>query len=107
MLELLAQAPSDTFFTHSPEWGWLIVFYFFLGGLAGGSAFLAGMLDLFGVAADRSMARVGYFIALVAIAISGPLLIVDLNRPERFWHMLIQSETGGLMVKWYSPISIG
>jgi formate-dependent nitrite reductase membrane component NrfD len=107
MLEILAQAPSDTFFTQSPNWGWVIVLYFFLGGIAGGAAFLAGMLDLFGVAADRSMARVGYFIALIAIAISGPLLIVDLNRPDRFWHMLIQSETGAPMFKWYSPISIG
>jgi formate-dependent nitrite reductase membrane component NrfD len=65
------------------------------------------MLDLFGVAADRGMARIGYFIALIGIAIGGPLLIVDLSRPDRFWHMLIQSETGAPMFKWYSPISVG
>ena len=31
---------SDTFFTTSPHWGWYIVFYFFVGGIAGG-AFLS------------------------------------------------------------------
>src|SRR5262249_40826296 len=35
------------------------------------------------------------------------LLILDLGRPERFWHMLIQSETGRLMFKYWSPMSIG
>jgi formate-dependent nitrite reductase membrane component NrfD len=100
-------APSDTFYTVSPHWGWLIVVYFFLGGIAGGAAFLAAVLHLFGNRRDRPMARVGYAIAFPAIVLAGPLLIVDLNRPERFWHMFIQKETFLPMFKWYSPISIG
>ena len=44
---------SSTFFTASPHWRWLIVAYFFLGGLAGGSYFLATLLDLFGKGRDR------------------------------------------------------
>ena len=103
----MPEVPSDTFYTHPPEWGWIVVFYFFLGGLSGGAAFLAAMLDLFGVRQDRSMARIGYLIAFPTIVVAGPLLIVDLNRPERFWHMFIRSETGGLMFKWWSPISFG
>ena len=31
--------PSSTYFTVSPEWGWLITLYFFFGGLAGGAYF--------------------------------------------------------------------
>ncbi len=104
---LLLSAPSDTWYTQAPDWGWLIVVYFFLGGIAGGAAFLAAMLDLFGAPEDRPMARLGYTIALIAIALAGPLLIVDLHRPERFWHQFIESKSHGLMFKWWSPISYG
>ena len=105
---VLAQvAPSDTFYTVSSDWGWIIVFYFFLGGIAGGAAFLAALLDLFGDRRDEAMARVGYLIAWVAIIVGGPLLILDLSRPDRAFNMFIQSETLRPMLKWYSPISVG
>ena len=98
---------SDTYVSHSPEWGWLIVLYFFFGGIAGGSYFLAGLLDLFGDEADRPLSRLGYLVSFPAVLLCGPLLIVDLNRPERFWHMLIESETFRPMFKWWSPMSVG
>ena len=105
---LVAQLPpSDTWFTVSPHWGWYIVVYFFLGGLAGGAAFLSGLLDLLGTPQDRAMTRIGYLVALVAVAVGGPLLILDLDRPERFWHMVIQSNTFMPMFKLYSPLSFG
>jgi protein NrfD len=99
--------PSSTYFTVPPEWGWYIVFYFFLGGIAGGSYFLAAIIDLFGRAEDRPLARLGYTIAFPCIAISGLLLTVDLHRPERFWHMLIESNTFLPMFKYWSPMSTG
>jgi Polysulphide reductase, NrfD len=43
--------------------------------------------------------RLGYYVALVGIIISGVLLIIDLNRPERFWHMLVQSKHGWPMLQ--------
>ena len=106
-LPLQGIPPSPTWFTQSPEWGWFIVFYFFLGGIAGGAAFLSGLLDLLGNPLDRRMTRIGYWIALLAIAIGGPILIIDLTRPERFWHMIWKSDTGGPMFKYYSAISLG
>jgi formate-dependent nitrite reductase membrane component NrfD len=99
--------PSSTYFSAPPEWHWLIVFYFFFGGLAGGSYFLAVLIDLFGRYEDRPLARLGYFISFPCIVISGLLLTLDLTRPERFWHMLIESNTYGLMFKPYSPMSVG
>ncbi len=101
-----AALPS-TFFTVPPHWGWLIVFYFFIGGLAGGSYFLAVLIDLFGRLEDRALARLGYYVAFPAVLVSGILLAVDLRRPARFWHMLFESNTGIPMFKAYSPMSVG
>lgn len=97
----------DTFFTEPPHWRWLIVLYFFIGGIAGGCFFIASLLRLFGRPADRPIVRLGYYIAFIGAIISGILLIVDLGRPDRFWHMLIQSETGRPMFKYWAPMSVG
>jgi formate-dependent nitrite reductase membrane component NrfD len=99
--------PSSTYFSAPPDWGWLIVFYFFFGGLAGGSYFLAVLIDLFGRPEDRPLARLGYYISFPCIVISGLLLILDLHRPDRFWHMLIESNTYQVMFKAWSPMSVG
>jgi protein NrfD len=98
---------SSTFFTAAPHWRWLIVAYFFLGGLAGGSYFLAALMDLFGKSEDRPLVRLAYLIAFPAVCVCGLLLTLDLGRPERFWHMLVQAQTFRPMVKAYSPMSIG
>ena len=97
----------STFFTEPPHWRWLIVLYFFIGGIAGGCYFLAAFIDLFGRPSDRPLARLGYRIAFPAVVVCGILLIVDLGRPERFWHMLLQSETWRPLLKSYSPMSFG
>jgi len=99
--------PSSTYFTASPEWGWLIILYFFFGGLAGGCYFIAALIDLFGRPEDRPLARLGYYVAFPCVIISGILLTVDLTRPERFWHMLLEANTLRPMFKPWSPMSVG
>jgi protein NrfD len=103
----LLDVPSDTFYTKAPDWGWLIIIYFFLGGIAGGSAFIGGLLDIWGAPADRPIARIAHLITLPLIVVGGVLLIFDLQRPEWFWHNLVQSKTGWPMFKYWSPISFG
>ena len=98
---------SSTFFSAPPDWGWLIVWYFFFGGLAGGCYFIAVLIDLFGRPEDRALARLGYYIALPCLIISAILLTLDLGRPLRFWHMLIASNTYQLLFKPWSPMSVG
>lgn len=98
---------SDTFFTQGPLWGWLVIAYFFFGGIAGGAYFIAALIDLFGDDADRPLARLGYYVALPAVVLCGPLLIADLRRPERFWHMLVMNERGLPIFKLWSPMSVG
>jgi formate-dependent nitrite reductase membrane component NrfD len=98
---------SDTFFTASPHWTWWIILYFFVGGIAGSAFFLSSLLHLFGRPPDRPLVRLGYYVAFVGVLISGFLLTVDLPRPLRFWHMLIQNHTGAPMFKSWVPMSVG
>jgi formate-dependent nitrite reductase membrane component NrfD len=100
---------SDTFFTASPHWAWWIILYFFIGGIAGTAFMLSAMLDLWGTGGpgSRVLVRRGYYVALVGVLISGLLLTVDLTRPLRFWHMLIENHTGEPMFKLWEPMSTG
>ena len=98
----------DTWFTASPDWALYIVPYFFVGGIAGGSYFIAAALHWLGRPRDLPVVQLGYIVAAIGALISGVLLIVDLGQPLRFWHMLFQSERFPLpILKPWSPMSIG
>lgn len=103
----MIDAPSSTWFSASPHWSWYIILYFFIGGLAGGCYFIASMIDNFRGGDDRRIARLGYYIAFPCVILSGMLLTLDLTRPLRFWHMLIERNTGQPMFKSFSPMSVG
>jgi formate-dependent nitrite reductase membrane component NrfD len=103
----MIDVPSSTYFTVTPHWQWLIALYFFFGGLAGGCYFIAALLDLFGRPEDRPTARLGYLVALPCLIICAVLLIFDLSRPLRFWHLMLESNTFQPMFKAWSPMSIG
>jgi protein NrfD len=103
----MIDAPSSTWFTASPHWHWLIVVYFVLGALAGGSYFLSAMIDLAGRHGDRRVARLGYFITLPLLLVIGVVLIVDLSRPDRFWHLFLENHTLRPMFKAWVPMSTG
>jgi formate-dependent nitrite reductase membrane component NrfD len=77
-----------------------IVWYFFLGGIAGGAYFTAAIADNFGGRRDREIARIGYLIALPLVLACGVLLILDLGTPSRFMNMM-------KMFKFWNPMSIG
>ena len=78
-------------FVADPHWGVWIVLYFYLGGIAAGAYFLASLIELVGGRPSRDLPRVGYWIAFPLIVLCGIFLTVDLDRPERFWHMLFRS----------------
>lgn len=84
----------------TPDWGMMIVFYFFLGGIAGGSYFTAAIADNFGGPRDRQVVRIGYWLSLPLVLICGILLIADLGVPTRFLNML-------MTFKFRDPMSIG
>jgi formate-dependent nitrite reductase membrane component NrfD len=82
---------------HPPVWTWEVPVYFWTGGMAAGSSFVAMACDLAG---DGHSARLARRVALGALAVSPPLLIMDLGRPLRFLNML-------RIVKPRSPMSTG
>jgi formate-dependent nitrite reductase membrane component NrfD len=96
-------------FVGEPEWTWYILFYFFLAGLAGGSYFLATVLRHWGTPADEPVARLGFYVAFPALLVCPILLTLDLSKPLRFWHMLVNTTPDGfgLNFKVWSPMSVG
>ncbi len=81
-------------------YGWLVVLYFFIGGMASAAQFLATAIDLFGTKADRPVVRVGRYLALGGALVSPFLLIADLHSPPRWYNML-------RIYRRTSPMSIG
>ena len=114
-------------FVAGPEWGFWIVTYFFLGGIAAGAYLIAVLIEWFGTEEDRALARVAYWIAFPLIVVCALCLTIDLDSPSRFWHMLFKSEvTKGAFAagfpfsaegwrravhapifKYWSPMSVG
>jgi polysulfide reductase-like protein len=80
-----------------PVWTWEVPLYFWFGGIASGSAFVALACDLAG---DERSAATARKVALAALGPSPVLLIMDLGRPERFYNML-------RIFKPRSPMSMG
>lgn len=81
-----------------PVWTWEVPAYFFVGGAAGATAFLGVAAQLAGH--DQQLVRDARWIAAIGAAVSGPLLVSDLGRPERFLNML-------RVFKLQSPMSVG
>jgi protein NrfD len=89
-----------------PHWTWLVYLEMFVAGVAGGAYVAATILELSGRGRSAA-ARTAHLIAFPLMALASPLLIFDLDRPDRFWHMAIMSERGFPMLKPWSPMSMG
>jgi hypothetical protein len=78
-------------------WTWEVPLYFWFGGIATGSSFVAVACD---AAGDHDSARIARRVTLAAIGPGAPLLVMDLGRPLRFLHMM-------RIFKPRSPMSMG
>jgi formate-dependent nitrite reductase membrane component NrfD len=78
-------------------WTWEVPLYFWTGGIAAGSGFVALACDLAG---DHRSAATARKVSLAALAPGPVLLISDLGRPARFLNML-------RVFKPRSPMSLG
>lgn len=84
-------------FIKGPVWTWEVPLYFWVGGVASGSAFVALACD---AAGDRRSAAIVRKVALGTVMPAPLLLIADLGRPGRFLNML-------RIVKPRSPMNTG
>jgi formate-dependent nitrite reductase membrane component NrfD len=82
----------------APHWRWLVILYFFFGGMAGASFTIGTVANL--VSEDKAIERAARYITMAALLPCPPLLILDLGRPERFMNML-------RVIKLKSPMSLG
>jgi hypothetical protein len=82
---------------HAAVWTWEVPLYFWLGGIAGGSSFVAFAAELVG---DEHTATIARRVTLGAAVPCAPLLVMDLGRPERFLNMM-------RIFKPRSPMSMG
>lgn len=93
---------------NAPHWGWLIILYFFIGGLAAGLYVIGTLAQLSDDARDRPIVRFCHLATLPLVLACAVLLTIDLGKPLRFWHMLVQSERIPLpMLKYWAPMSLG
>lgn len=83
-------------------WGWPVVLYLFLGGVAAGAALAAALLSWLGGPRYRSTEQAGALLAVVAATVGTLLLIVDLGigRWEP-WRLVF------LYLNWRSPMTWG
>jgi len=107
LLQVLAANPQSGA-ALPPRWGWYVILYFFLGGLAGGLLAIAAGLDMVGDDRDREAVRLAHRLAFPLVILCAALLTVDLGQPLRFWHMLVKSNRfPAPILKPWSPISLG
>ncbi len=80
-------------------WNAAIYVYLWLAGMAGGAYFVAFFADRF-TGGNRQLFRLATYMGIPMAVIGVLLLIVDLGRPIRFWHLLTEFKVS-------SPMSMG
>jgi formate-dependent nitrite reductase membrane component NrfD len=99
--------PPPEHFAAAPQWEWWILGYFFFGGISGGSYALGTLLRFAGDPRDEAAARIAFITSFIALIPCPIFLTLDLGQPFRFWHMLIDTSSGGFAFKPESPMSLG
>jgi formate-dependent nitrite reductase membrane component NrfD len=85
---------------HGPHWNWLVIGYFYFGGISGASAVIGAFSRLHGGATGAQLARVATYVSFVSLVPCPLFLVLDLGRPARFFHML-------RVFRATSPMSVG
>jgi protein NrfD len=91
----------------SSLWG-LVSGYMFIAGVGGSAQIIATAADLVGDRALAPIIRNARYIALGTAVLDGPLLIIDLHAPQRWYNMLrIFRKTSPMSIGTWVPMSFG
>lgn len=85
---------------HEIPLGMLIATYFYLTGLSAGSFVVSAISTLGGKIEYKPLGRIGAVLAPLLLCLAPMTLLIDLEQPMRFWHLLVY-------LNWTSPITYG
>ena len=97
---------------HEDAYGYLVLIYFFLAGISGGSFLTAAFARIFGGEKYAAISKLGAIIALIMVALGGIFLWLDLGRIERVYllffkfHVTSPISWGGIIISLYSLCTV-
>ncbi len=78
-------------------WGWLVVLYLWLAGMAGGAYITAYLIHHLDGGRHRTLLRLATWISIPLFALGMLFLTLDLGRSERFWHLFASFRPSSVM----------
>ena len=80
-------------------WGWEVSTYVWTKAIATGTFLMLSFYSLFFGSIDNSIEINGMLISLIFMAITGGLLVMDLDRPDRFLYVLLRPQWKSWLVR--------
>ncbi|MHB9093701.1 MAG: NrfD/PsrC family molybdoenzyme membrane anchor subunit [Eubacteriales bacterium] len=95
--------------TNELNWGFSIALYLFLGGMSAAAYYIAVIADIVGKGKYKHVAEIGSYVVLGPICLGMLMLLLDLGKPLKFWHLMFQNGplNKGLIFQPGSAMSLG
>lgn len=90
----LATGLAVTGMNSPTTWGLYIVNFVFFVGLSAGGVIIASLVHAFGAKRFHSVARIAELMAISCLVLATMFIMLDLGRPERFYHLLLYGRLG-------------
>jgi len=81
-------------------WKWQIWLYLWAAGVAGGGYFIAYLINIYTGFKEEKLVRYATYIGVPFVAFGTIMLLIDLGKIERFWHLMVR-------FYYHSPMSVG
>ncbi|RXJ01899.1 hypothetical protein DS745_08670 [Anaerobacillus alkaliphilus] len=91
----------------SPDFPFIIIFDLFIGGIAAGAFLITALLLAFGGKINKAGLHRAFYVTMALLPVYGLLLILKLDKKERFVNVMWQFRDGNIMLNWESPMSLG